>query len=98
MSRRRRPPALAAARRLAGPAALALAAARRVAGPATLAAVALAAGCQRVGGPHVNLQRMFVQPRYEPYGPSRFFADGKAMQLPPAGTVARARCTSSPHA
>jgi len=54
-----------------------------------LLAVALLPGCQRVGGPQVNLQRMIVQPRYEPYGPSHFFADGKAMQLPPAGTVAR---------
>ncbi len=54
-----------------------------------LAAAAAAPGCQRVGGPNVQLQRMMVQPRYEPYGPSAFFPDGKAMQLPPPGTVAR---------
>ncbi len=58
-------------------------------GPALLALLAGLAGCQRVGGPNVQLQRMMVQPRYEPYGASRFFADGKAMQAPPAGTVAR---------
>ncbi len=66
------------------------------AAPATVALVTCAlltaagvAGCQRVGGPNVQLQRMMVQPRYEPYGPGPFFPDGKAMQLPPPGTVAR---------
>ncbi len=56
---------------------------------AWIAAAALAGGCQRVGGPNVQLQRMMVQPRYELYGPGAFFPDGKAMQLPPPGTVAR---------
>ncbi len=55
---------------------------------AVLAALTVAA-CQRVGGPNVNLQRMMRQPRYESYGPGPFFPDGKAMQLPPPGTVAR---------
>lgn len=32
---------------------------------------------------------MVKQPRYDPYGAGPLFADGKAMQLPPAGTVAR---------
>lgn len=32
---------------------------------------------------------MYNQPRYEPYDDSDFFADGKAMQAPPADTVAR---------
>jgi mono/diheme cytochrome c family protein len=39
----------------------------------------LLAGCD-------NMAR---QPRYDAYGEGRLFADGKAMQLPPDGTVAR---------
>ena len=37
----------------------------------------------------VALQRMKRQPRYDAYGASAFFRDGKVMQAPPAGTVAR---------
>ena len=33
--------------------------------------------------------RMRSQPKYTPWGKSRFFRDGKAMQLAPAGTVSR---------
>jgi mono/diheme cytochrome c family protein len=32
---------------------------------------------------------MVRQPRYDDYGPGKLFADGKAMQVPPDGTVAR---------
>lgn len=32
---------------------------------------------------------MTRQPRYDDYGPGALFADGKAMQAPPAGTIAR---------
>lgn len=32
---------------------------------------------------------MVRQPRYDAYGEGKLFADGKAMQTPPAGTVAR---------
>lgn len=32
---------------------------------------------------------MVTQPRYDDYGPGPLFADGKAMQAPPDGTVAR---------
>ena len=32
---------------------------------------------------------MVRQPRYDAYGSGRLFADGKAMQTPPAGVVAR---------
>jgi mono/diheme cytochrome c family protein len=32
---------------------------------------------------------MVKQPRYDAYGAGALFADGKAMQVPPAGTVAR---------
>ena len=35
------------------------------------------------------LERMSDQPRYDVYQSSRFFRNGMAMQLPPAGTVAR---------
>ena len=35
------------------------------------------------------LERMSEQPRYDVYQSSRFFRNGMAMQLPPAGTVAR---------
>jgi mono/diheme cytochrome c family protein len=33
--------------------------------------------------------QMARQPRYDAYGPGPLFADGKAMQAPPVGTVAR---------
>jgi mono/diheme cytochrome c family protein len=36
-----------------------------------------------------QFERMLVQPRYEAYRGSRFFADGRAMQPPPRGTVPR---------
>lgn len=32
---------------------------------------------------------MSRQPRYDPYGKSALFADGKSLQAPPAGTMAR---------
>jgi mono/diheme cytochrome c family protein len=35
-----------------------------------------------------DFERMRDQPRYEPYGASTIFPDGKAMQQAPAGTVA----------
>jgi hypothetical protein len=42
--------------------------------------VIFAAGCRR---------DMQVQPRYNPYDPSAFFADGRSERQPVAGTVAR---------
>ncbi|MBD3402818.1 cytochrome c [candidate division GN15 bacterium] len=36
------------------------------------------------------------QPRYDPQAPSEFFADGKAMRQPVAGTVARGRLNADP--
>lgn len=36
-----------------------------------------------------SCDEMAVQPRYDDYEPSALFADGKAMQSPPAGTVSR---------
>lgn len=48
---------------------------------------ALACG-NRERAPH-DFERMRLQQRYDPYAPSGVFADGKAMQAPPQGTVAR---------
>ncbi|HKO15178.1 MAG TPA: cytochrome c [Gemmatimonadaceae bacterium] len=36
-----------------------------------------------------DFERMRVQQRYDPYGPSGVFRDGKVMQEPPAGTLPR---------
>jgi len=46
-------------------------------------------GCRERPGGRWDWERMRSQPRYEAYGASAFFPDGKAMQAPPAGTVAR---------
>ncbi|HWV56347.1 MAG TPA: cytochrome c [Longimicrobiales bacterium] len=40
-------------------------------------------------GVYWDFERMVVQPRYSPYGASDLFADGRAMRVPPEGTVAR---------
>ena len=50
--------------------------------------VLLAACSDRMGGGW-DWARMRAQPRYQPYGPSAAFADGKAMQAAPLGTVSR---------
>lgn len=56
----------------------------------TSAAIAVAAaGCSERMGRGWDWNRMRTQARYEPYRRSRFFSDGKTMQLPPAGTVSR---------
>ena len=65
---------------------------------ALLAALALAplAGCSREHGSVApSFERMLVQPRYEPYGASEFFPDGRAMRIPPSGTVPRERLADS---
>ncbi len=49
--------------------------------------LALGAGCFDSN----TLQRMDVQRKALPYGESTVFADGRAMRLPPGGTVARER-------
>ena len=46
-------------------------------------------GCSERMGKGWDWNRMRVQPRYEPYRASAFFPDGKAMQLPPAGTISQ---------
>ena len=54
----------------------------------TLAILCAVAAC-RVGGERVDFERMREQRRVDPYEPSAVFADGKAMQAPPVGTVPR---------
>jgi mono/diheme cytochrome c family protein len=49
----------------------------------------VAAGCSERMGRGWDWNRMRSQPRYQAYRGSRFFADGMAMQLPPAGTMSR---------
>jgi mono/diheme cytochrome c family protein len=46
-------------------------------------------GSENLHTPEWTLSRMLEQPRYEPYGPSTFFDDGRAMRQPVAGTVSR---------
>ncbi|HEU6453573.1 MAG TPA: cytochrome c [Gemmatimonadaceae bacterium] len=61
-----------------------------------LAAVLSLAACSREHGAVApSFERMLVQPRYEPYGASDFFPDGRAMRLPPGGTVSRERLADS---
>ena len=50
----------------------------------------LLAACRAEGGrPLLTWERMQDQPKYLPYGESRFFPDGMAMRAPPDGTVPR---------
>ncbi len=67
---------------------------------AALAAFAtLVAGCDSndmVHEPEWTLSRMLDQPRYDPYAPSSFFADGRGMRTPVAGTVPREAVLGSP--
>jgi mono/diheme cytochrome c family protein len=46
--------------------------------------------------PEWTLSRMLDQPRYNPYAPSSFFADGRAMRKPVAGTVPRDAVLGAP--
>jgi mono/diheme cytochrome c family protein len=54
------------------------------------ACVVAAAGCRTSSErERVDFERMRVQQRYDLYGKSRAFANGAAMQAPPAGTLTR---------
>jgi mono/diheme cytochrome c family protein len=67
-------------------------------GRALLIIVALVAGvnaCSDRVGQGFDWKRMRLQPRYEPFGASRFFPDGMAMRTPPAGTIPRDAVTPS---
>lgn len=46
---------------------------------------------QNLVPPDWDLNRMIVQPRYDPFGQSSFFADGRTMRTPPDGTIPRSR-------
>ena len=37
--------------------------------------------------PEPGLERMLEQPRVDPFAPSTFYADGRAMRVPPAGAI-----------
>jgi len=52
-----------------------------------LAFLLLACEGPDLGSPY-DFERMLEQPRYEVYGASPFFADGMAMRVPPAHTIA----------
>ncbi len=59
------------------------------------AALSLAACSREHGAVAPTFERMLVQPRYEPYGASDFFPDGRAMRIPPNGTVSHERLADS---
>lgn len=54
-----------------------------------VAALTALAACTDRMGRGWDWSRMREQPRYEPYGAGAAFADGKAMQAAPPGTVSR---------
>lgn len=69
---------------------------RRALVAVALVAVALAAaGCEGVL-PEFDWQQMIDQHKFQPYEACRFFADGRAMQPPPAHTVSRDRIVGRP--
>jgi len=61
-------------------------------GRALVIVIALVVGvsaCSDRIGQGFDWKRMRRQPRYQPYGSSRFFGDSMAMRTPPAGTIPR---------
>ncbi len=61
-----------------------------------LGALLAVVACSREHGAVApSFERMLTQPRYTPYGASGFFPDGRAMRLPPSGTVSRERVADS---
>ncbi|HET7621838.1 MAG TPA: cytochrome c [Gemmatimonadaceae bacterium] len=62
---------------------------------ATVLLTTLTACSREHGTVAPTFERMLVQPRYEPYGASSFFPDGRAMRLPPSGTVSREQLADS---
>lgn len=67
---------------------------RRIVAACAVLALCEACGSDRRGG--WDWERMREQPRYDVYERSRFFADGKVMQQPPAGTVPLERTLGEP--
>jgi mono/diheme cytochrome c family protein len=62
----------------------------------TLVAVSGCDSSDMVHEPEWTLSRMLDQPRVDPYSPSDFFADGRGMRKPVAGTVPRDAVLGSP--
>jgi hypothetical protein len=62
----------------------------------SLSAIAGCDSSDMIHEPEWTLSRMLDQPRYDPYSPSDFFADGRGMRTPVAGTVAREAVLGSP--
>lgn len=68
----------------------------RTGGLALVALVAIVlAGCSDKIGRGWDWNRMRAQPKYQAYGASKFFPNGMAMRVPPAGTVAREAVAAS---
>ena len=61
-----------------------------------LGAVVLLAGCREKVLPEPDFERMIRQDKILVWEPCEFFEDGRAMQRPPEGTVARDRVTGRP--
>jgi mono/diheme cytochrome c family protein len=53
-------------------------------------------GKENLHEPEWTLSRMLDQPRYEPYGQSAFFDDGRAMRKPVDSTIAREAVLGAP--
>jgi mono/diheme cytochrome c family protein len=51
---------------------------------------------ENVHEPEWTLSRMLEQPRYEPYGQSTFFDDGRAMRKPVEGAISREAVLGAP--
>lgn len=68
---------------------------RRTSLIALLALLPLGSCSREHGAVAPSFERMLTQPRYEPYGSSAFFPDGRAMRLPPNGTVSSERLADS---
>ncbi|MFT3764301.1 MAG: cytochrome c [Minicystis sp.] len=61
-----------------------------------ITALLLLAGCREKVLPEPDFERMVRQEKYGIWEPSEFFRDGRAMQRPPEGTVARDQVTGDP--
>jgi cytochrome c553 len=64
--------------------------------PLLLASCALVLAACDPSDSAIDLERMIVQEYAKPYRASSYFADGRVLQQPPAGTVARDRIVDDP--
>ena len=64
--------------------------------PFVLTALALLPGCDTELLPRIDLERMIDQDRAQSYGEERFFADGRAMRIPPQDSVPTTRQETAP--